>query len=328
MPLITPAYLDSVFCQWELGAAWVQEAEMFPIRVEPVAHNELPGPLHQIHVAELTEPGLDDLVECVSQGVGSDVHRKLWAGARKELLRNLPNLLSGLQSGWKSTPQAKLRRAQLLSNEARTLHKVFHLLRDAAAPKLLGNPVEWDRFREKLETAVDEIASLFSGATGRPCRVTVKEVFIDDEDEDVPLAADLARSDEGSLGGPEPVEGNTDFESLLLGDEAYFLCNDIQELRDAGLYNNSHIVGRYPLSYNSTIVWPVRIKLRRRPRHSKRRLVANNWQDLIAFLCVDSSESDTFDLTDVWVGAAIADAMYMVLRPWSEEDDDIEATPA
>lgn len=70
VPLITPAYLDSVFCQWELGAAWVREVEMFPIRVDPVTHGELPGPLQQIHVAELTKAGLSDLVECIAAGWG------------------------------------------------------------------------------------------------------------------------------------------------------------------------------------------------------------------------------------------------------------------
>jgi hypothetical protein len=325
VPIITPAYLDSVFCQWELGAAWVREAQMFPIRVEPVAHNELPSPLEHVHVAELTESGLDNLVECVAESVGSVVHRRPWADARTELLHDLPELLSKLGIEWRKTPQAKLRRASLLAAQSKTLHKVFHLLRDAAAPRLLGTKDDWERFLERLDKAVDEIAALFTGATGKACRVTVKEVYVDEDD--VPLVRDIARSDEGNLRPEEPIEGNTDFESLLRGDESYYKCNNIQELRDAGNYENTHMVADKPLSYNSTIVWPVRIKLRRRPNATKK-LMARNWLDLIAYLCVDSEGTDVFDEIDVWVGAAIADAMYMVLRPWSGEGDEDDSPPA
>lgn len=327
VPLITPAYLDSVFCQWELGAAWVTEVEMFPIRVDPVTHSDLPGPLQQVHVAELTKAGLSDLAERIAASVGINVVGKIWEPRRNKLLKDLPGILKGLGTEWQKTPQAKLRRAQLWAEQSKSLHRVFHFLRDAAAPKLQidgdGNlerfrKIDFEQFQEKLDRAVDEIAALFSGSTGHPCRATIKGVFIDEEE--VPYAWDLARSGEGNLLPAEPIEGNTDFESLMLGTQPYFLCNDIDKLRRAGRYANSHIVAGKPLNYNSTVVWPVRLKLRQRPKATKK-LDAQNWQDLIAYLCVDAPAANVFDDLDVWVGAAIADGMYMVLRPWTDPDE-------
>lgn len=328
VPLITPAYLDSVFCQWELGAAWVREVEMFPIRVDPVTHGELPGPLQQIHVAELTKAGLSDLVECIAARVGSPVTGKVWEPERNKFLKDLPAVLRSLRAEWGKTPQAKLRRAQRWADQSKSLHRVFHYLRDAAAPKLQIDGdgtlerlqrIDFEQFQEKLDRAVDEIAALFTGSVAHPCRVTVKGVFVDEED--VPYVWDLARSGEGNLLPAEPIEGNTDFESLMLGTQSYFLCNDIEKQRRARRYCNSHMVTGQPLSYNSTIVWPVRLRLRHRPKATKK-LDARNWQDLIAYLCVDAPEANVFDDLDVWAGAAIADAMYMVLRPWTDSDED------
>lgn len=315
VPLITPAYLDSVFCQWELGAAWVREVKMFPIRVEPVAHSELPAPLQHVHVAELTDAGLNDLVECVAESVGAKVHWKIWEPQRKKLQTSLPGILGTLRKSWSGTPSAKLRRAAQLAGCSGSLHRVFHLLRDTAALKLTDpKTTSIERLQELLEPTTDEIATLFTGMTGHRCQVTVKEVFLPDE---APEVWDLSRSGGRPLLPPEPIEGNTDFESLLLGPDSYFMCNDIAAARRDDSYANSHARPGKPLSYNSAIVWPVRRRLRRRPQATKK-LNARSWQDLIAYLCVDSPDTGVFDESiDVWIGAAIADAMYVVLRPWS-----------
>jgi hypothetical protein len=111
------------------------------------------------------------------------------------------------------------------------------------------------------------------------------------------------------------IDDNTDFEQLLIGTKPYFLCNDITQLRASGNYQNSHATDEVPLPYNCTTVWPVR-KTIERPPSANRKMQAPNWQDLIAYLCVDSEGTDVFINSDVWVGAAIADAMYGVLRPW------------
>lgn len=320
VPLITPAYLDSIFCQWELGAAWVQNVRMFPIKVDAVDHTELVGPLHTMQTADFNTAGLNDLASAVAEAVGGALHLTEWESERDPLLRDLQQLTAKLAKEWRATPSAKLRRAARLSDHSRTLHRIFHILRDAAYLQVLHGSPEGQRnhFLSLLNSCVEEVAYCFSGITGQPCRVAVKQVTADDSPR-VLYVQDLARSGSTPLRRTrEPIAENTDFEDLMVGGCDYFLCNNIRERISEGSYKNSHLIpAEGGLPYNSTIVCPVRKVLTDPPSEAVRLKTASDWQDLIAYLCVDSSSTDTFTDADIQVGAGIADAMYSVLRPYS-----------
>jgi hypothetical protein len=315
VPLITPAYLDSTFCKWELGAAWVRDVDMFPIRVPQVRHDQLQGPLN-VQVADLTKSGLTKLAQRVAKRVGSKVESAIWEPKRDALLAKVPEMLHHSRQRWATTEAALHRRAARLADQSKQIHKVFHVLRDASAIKLGDDAHDnLDHFLNVFGYAAEEVATCFTGITGVACRITIKQVI--DPGDGVPSVVDLARSPGTPVSRtPEPIGDNTDFKELLVGSSSYFKCNNIAELLERGEYENTH-VRRGRLPYNSTIVWPIR-KTLGRPPAVKRFKSISNWQDLIAYLCVDSAEADVFTESDVWIGAAMADAMYSVLRPWRE----------
>jgi hypothetical protein len=159
------------------------------------------------------------------------------------------------------------------------------------------------------------VARAFTTTTGVKCRLTIKQVIVEDEVETV-YVQDLSRS-EGCRLDPalDSVADNTDFEILLAGDDNYFLSNDLEQLRKDGSYKNSHAQPGSPLSYNSTVVWPIR-KVFDDIQSIFGLGVPSEWQDLLGFLCVDSNEVEVFDDADVQMGAAIADSLYTVLGPY------------
>ena len=106
LPLITPAYLDSRFCQWELGGAWVLEVDMVPILVEPVRPEQLEGPLHNRQVVKVNRAGLNTLVDRIAKSIGSYVNRTRWEVERDRLIADLPSILDRLQTAWVSTAGA------------------------------------------------------------------------------------------------------------------------------------------------------------------------------------------------------------------------------
>jgi hypothetical protein len=322
VPLITPAYLDSLFCQWELGGAWVREVDMVPILVDPVRPDQLQGPLQNRQVVRLDQAGLNALVDRIAERVGSNANRTRWERERDKLIADLPDILSRLRTAWAGTTEAVQRRAARVAAQSEHLHQVFHCLRDTAALKILHRSNDRRHFLTVLGFATGEIARCFTGMTGHDCRATIKQVL--DKGGGVPGVVDLSRSGTTPLRRtPESIADNTDFEELMVGTRSFFMCNNIAQLQAAGTYKNSHSVSGQALSYNSTVVWPVRKIYEDQPPAG-----ISDWQDIVAYLCVDSAETDVFVQSDVWVGAAIADAMWSVLRPWVFPPDPIEKADA
>jgi hypothetical protein len=66
VPLISRGYLDSEFCQWELGAAWVRRVDMVPVVIEPVQPSELRGPLQNRQAVHLDKAGLNNLASRIA----------------------------------------------------------------------------------------------------------------------------------------------------------------------------------------------------------------------------------------------------------------------
>ena len=113
---------------------------------------------------------------------------------------------------------------------------------------------------------------------------------------------------------PTPIEGNTDFESIIDGDDC-FICGDLPTLQSNGRYRNTTTeFGKY---YRSTICVPIRLL--------KSILMDDSFEsedvyELLGFLCIDTKElmpewenedSFAFHLT-----ALFADSLYILMQKY------------
>lgn len=131
VPLITPAYLDSTFCMWELGATWVRGVDTYPILVPPVKTDNLPGPLRTMQVARLDSPGMNGLASTVAAKANVSVIQDTWERKRNAFLSSTPALLLKLGTEWAATPQARLRKAARYAQAMVSLRRIADALRDA-----------------------------------------------------------------------------------------------------------------------------------------------------------------------------------------------------
>lgn len=315
VPLITPAYLDSVFCQWELGAVWVRrQLHIFPLMVKSVDHSMLPAPLAQLQVAELNPQGLRGLARKVSEVYGVKLHDSDTRAA-EDLMKRYPEILHRLEPTWASTDQAKLRRSARHASASGHLHRVFHKERDASFLLILDRvmtPRLADQFLEQLREVTKELATYFDVVTGTKCRVTLKQFLA--VENDTYFVEDIARNHGPLRSGRDPIVGNTDFEVILRANANFYRSNDLVK-EVANGYVNTHGVPGKDLSYRSTIVWPIR------KRFSSREVAAQIGSplpdhDLLGFLCVDAAIPDAFDDADFEIGAAVADSLYPILLPY------------
>lgn len=322
IPLVTPAYLDSKFCMWELGAAWANGTKIVPLVVPPVRFADLDGPLVTRHGFTPDKRGLNGLAKAVAKAVSADLDPQLWEAPRDALLEALPSMIKRLEVGWRQSPGGRLRRNSGFAEAMPHLHSAAAALRDAALVRIRRDRQEGQlgEFLVQIFQFLNAVASAFEAVTGTPCRVTLKQVVIDDG----PLSVqDLSRSGGGRIRrGRDLVEENTDFEVLVKGDADWFLCNDLPTRWRAGQYKNSHwqATPGFEPPYRSTLVLPVD-KAFDAPLD-----VAFDGQELgeldaasslLGFLCIDTRGTDAFDeATDVALGAALADSLYHVLRPY------------
>lgn len=326
VPVVTPAYLDSLFCQWELGAVWVRRGlPIFPIKVDSVAHDRLPAPLAELQVADVSSSGLRELARKVSTDFGVEFHDSIAATASEDLLRRYPNIVASLEVGWASTAQAKLRRAARYASASSHLHRAFHLERDASFLMVLHGAREGasasvdtpspdlaHQFVEAIRAVIVELAAYFTEVTGKPCRVTLKQFL--EVAGDAYYAQDVARSNGPLRPERDPIAGNTDFETILRADASFFWSNDlVQEIAKG--YRNTHGVPGVDLTYMSTIVWPIRKQLAN-PQIAARIRSPLPDHDLLGFLCVDSPSPRAFIEADFETGAAVADSLYSILHPY------------
>lgn len=319
VPVITPAYLDSVFCQWELGAVWVRRGlPIFPLRVQQVDHSLLPAPLAQLQIAEVNAAGLSGLAREIARVFELKRHDSASRKAEEDLVARYPSVLETLEPAWATTPQAKLRRSARHASAAKFLHRALHTQRDASFLLVIdrtASPHVANQFVEYLRAVTRELAEYFSEVAGTRCRVTLKQVLLESNEFYV---QDIARSDGRIRTDRDLVADNTDFETILRADADYYMSNDLVNEVAQG-YKNSHGVPGQGVTYRSTIVWPVRKQLA--SREMARQIgspLADH--DLLGFLCVDAAKANAFQEADFEIGAGIADSLYPVLLPYLTGD--------
>lgn len=323
VPLVSPAYLDSLFCMWELGAAWIQQTAVHPLLVGSITDHDLPLLLKDRQARPISKVGLNELAARTADIVGVNLNKRGWAIQRDHLLQELDAAVAQCSLLWPATARAVERRHARVGGAAARIHQAHHSLRDvthaimqaqrdANAAEALERLMENQSFWDLLRVVAKEMAAAFTQTTGTACRVTIKQVappesLAGDGDGVSTRVRDFMRS-ESNLSNAhqfDRIVENTDFEAIYSGSVSFFVCNDIPKALREGTYKNSHVVADRDLPYTSTVVWPIRKILDGR---------SSGRQDLLGFLCVDAAAAGVFDDIDVQIGAAFADALY-VLRP-------------
>jgi hypothetical protein len=300
-----------------------------------VSTDDLKGPLSNRHVSHLDEQGLNRLHDRVLELFHLNPVVTRWERQRRQFLAQLSAMQGNLAESYLQSVPVMMQRASRYANAAKQIHEAFHHFRDAASLRILYPEHEVgshrSRFLQDVTLGINCLAQAFSTFLRKDCRVCIKQVEAPEIGGGGTLAenevyvADLARSGSDRVrrrrNELDLVHENTDFEEILHGDNAYFFCNDLVALYDAGRYKNSHWKKGVPdkPAYVSTIVWPIRKVLDTAipARLPASRSEISEWQDLLGFLCIDSKVKGVFDQgADVQLGAAVADTLYHVLAPW------------
>lgn len=328
IPLITPAYLDSIFCMWELGAIWAMDLKTIAVRVEPVAPRDLPDLLRHRQVRPLGHASLIALSKSIANQTGEQPNEVVWAKERTKFLDAIPSILAELRVAWSSSPAAKLRANARVGEITETLVDAMERTREAGYFALTGSGDHYNRtFKMSLREAAREMARVFRTVSGHQVRVTLKQLIRIGVGEGVSGLGveDLVRDNANAVyAGIDKVSDNTDFESIVVRERDYFFCNDLTALAAEGKYKNSHVPEGDPIPYESTIVWPIR-----QVQHGDDNLgieMTDNAHDLVGFLCVDAKEPGAFSQHEVDLGSVLAAALYFPLRIYlfdEYEDEDV-----
>lgn len=326
--LVSPAYLDSKFCMWELGATWVRDVETFPLLTSNlVAHSDLSGPLGQKHVSRLDRPGLDELYERVIEKFGGKIVIN-WSDLRDDFLSKVASIQGPLDQQYKTLKSVVNQRRARYADAMPHLNQGFRCLRHITAFGLVSGDIATRALapeqQDLLSAAVKSFADVFSAISGTKCRVCIKQFetrSMSKKSQTKVLVSDMVRSEPAALlrvGNPRTdlADENSDFEEILRERKPYFFCNDLVALFNQGKYQNSHWGKTVPPqpAYRAAIVWPIRSEVE--VGEGFRGLAQMELEDMLGFLCVDSPTVGVFEDADADLGSCISSALYMALGPW------------
>lgn len=338
--LVTPAYLDSVFCMFELGAAWVKGIDTFPLIVRPVTYDKLDPITGGIEARSIDDrAALDELYEAVASRCDTPPNLTVWGQHRTRFRRSLKSRLRSVSQPRKvtiaefSALQAALTTAQGDARYARALPNiatVFEHVRDGyyfleGAESDTGT-VHEEIFLTLMGNAIKEIARAFEAISGTPCRAVIKWL---EEPPTSPIeldawpVRDLVRSHDNRVrSAPADFVGNnSDFRSIIEGREEVFVGNDLPAMFLKGDYANSHWtednVRSDKVAYRSAIVAPIGRFLEDRTLAAALGFDAVG-QDLVGFLCIDAKERHAFqDPRDIVLARTLAHGLFPVLHLYS-----------
>jgi hypothetical protein len=342
--LITPAYLDSTFCMFELGAAWVKEIETFPLVVRPVTTDALDAITGGVQAKSIRDrDDLDELMHTVSSQRRTTVDLETWRRSRTSFLRKAARLeakVSGRRTVTVSEFDSVVARLAHAEVSGRLGDALPHLAR--AFEKVVQGydflqQVEQGRIRDKvflsqLREAAVSLAEAFAVSTGASCRAIVKwlpEPPAEPSTLDAWPVFDLVRSDRPRRrpSGSDFVGNNTDFLQIMERQTSSFVDNDLCGSFLAGRYENSHwtrdAVEAGKVDYRASIVVPIGL-FGDEPEGDDAEDA--DVPDVVGFLCVDASTTGSFDgQRDVHLAAVVANALYPVLdlyRQITSADED------
>ena len=244
IPFITPAYLDSNFCTWELGAIWAMGKSRIPLLFEPLTPGALPEIVRHDQVLFLDKEALEQIKAKIMELSGATVHVPAWEAKRDALLVSLPTVLTKLRPTWVTTTLAQQRLQARVGSSVDHLARVMEAIRDIgwAAIVIGDEPAGSTLVKAHLERLAKEISALFRATTNGQVRVSIKTVFTDTRPDGDQLAVeDLVRDKaQARHAGRDLVTDNTDFNTIIFDKEPYFRSGCLSALQAAGKYSNSH----------------------------------------------------------------------------------------
>lgn len=207
-------------------------------------------------------------------------------------------------------------------------HFTQHIVRDSLS-ELQNN--DKDEIEKNIEKVLDAIANYFSIISGKKCRATLIEL---DSNFELNVAArdSMSQIKAKTRTKKHKLDKNTDFANLwysLNGCSRFYLNNNIPKSWLAHKYKNSsfeedgepdvlpflglNIIKKWPLSYRSALVLPIRYVSEFTPPTGIDILVPQ-W-DYWGFLCVDCISTNSFDERySPELGATFADMLYTYLN--------------
>jgi hypothetical protein len=244
--------------------------------------------------------------------IGTAKHTALWQLALVVWMCALVSALIGILF----IQEKRLGRRLAYTVSLQHMHQVLHELRDAEAAILQRNAVQAEVMPHVVKV-LSATAQVFSTIVGQECRACIKTVHYP-TDTGLPVSAGpnlrelrtstLARDERtGRLSDDTVavhVDQNTAFELLFLDrpDWRWFFSNDLDHPPD-GYKNSSWSPGK-PKKYRATATWPI-----------QKVSDVGDEHDTLGFLGVDCAVPGVFDERfDFYVGAAIADALYPLLK--------------
>jgi TIR domain-containing protein len=333
--LITPAYLHSDYCMWELGATWIQDSiKKFPMHVPKVEPGDIrEGPLAHRRLSKFDSSGLIELHEVICQIFGLSA-KKPTKRTSDGFVAKVPALYEKCEAQYHDLTWFKTDRSARYATAMPLVHEAFHHLRDAgyllatAGADETTDPHDSTDFRENVRASLDSMTNAFSEISGTKCRMCIKKLEIQGaggtqrDSQRRFIVSNQYRSANAPQRAKTPtddfVDSNTDFAWILNEDNDVFFSNDLIELAKAGKYINSHWNKLPPTNpaYRSTIVWPIRKKGGHPLSIPNYEPTGNELRVQYGFVCVDSKEVDTFrEADDIQLGSAYADTLFTVL--WS-----------
>lgn len=207
-------------------------------------------------------------------------------------------------------------------------HFAQHVVRDSLSEMEVTEDTDLKITTEKV---LDAIANCFSITCGKTCRASIVELSSEFE---LTVAARDSMSSVRAVPrrNKHYLDDNTDFRNLwysINGCSRYYLNNNIVKSWLERAYNNScfseyeepdiksffgfNYVKKWPLSYKSALILPIRYVSKFRPPMSKDASVTH-W-DYYGFLCIDSISTGSFDERySPELGAIFADMLYTYLN--------------
>lgn len=263
----------------------------------------------------------------------------VFRSSRSTTLITLVSLMSAMFAAlwvWVIVGEFRHKRNLRYASAVPDWHQALHDLRDAAFLRTEGDQHS-EALIEKLTESITAFGRAFNTVTGTTVNACVKQLETHttdpSRDEDTRqhsmydmFVTEVCRN-KGSTKwrSSDPnhrdwINRNTDFTIIFKQQNNHFFSNDLSK---EDPYDNSHFSSemlktkKYP--YYSTIIWPIRKKILD-PEVSKRIGASHEDEDLIGFLCIDSKRKNVFKYDfDFWMGAAYADILYPLLKPWFAE---------
>lgn len=175
--LISPAYLENVWCVCGLGATWALTKEFYPVLIPPVTYKSLPPFLAGTQSLLIeNESHLDRMSDGLPKLFGKTCNVAKWNTKKDHFLKLLPKLLKGISKQSRPTEQeiADLRKGlqdykalvdELTQEKEQLMAKLAAVskLKDKkettkALQSLSGEPDQFDQLVDKARSAISGVA--------------------------------------------------------------------------------------------------------------------------------------------------------------------------